>query len=125
MGRITGLCRIHPGQARDKSTPGSGSPLTLIARVPVPSQREYRAATSDTEIILNIWPAQPPGTSTRPQGAYTIAVTANGSSLVVGNAKSIVTKGLAPELAWLPAANSWAEYFRSGINKLTACFVSP
>ena len=101
--------------------PAAGGALSLVKRVPVTSNGHYRAEFSPTEVVLNYlirWGAS--------AGSYTIPVTANGTTLVIGASKRISRISSGSELDWFPAANRWAINYRSALQKvLTRCWVTP
>ncbi len=125
---VTGSTVIYSkeGERREAAVavweqPAEGGALTLLGRVTEARGGHYRAEASTTEIVLHYQVFE-----NADQGSYTIPVTANGADLVVGQNKKVSDVGPGSELAWLPAANQWALFVRSGPSRtLKRCWIAP
>jgi hypothetical protein len=100
--------------------PPAGGALTLVASVPSPNGSHYRTLSDNTKVVLHYF-----GSSVLKQGSYTLPVTAQGTALVAGSANFISKHDHGSELAWLPAVNQWALFYRVSGNALTRCWVTP
>lgn len=120
---VTGTTILFSNNGTDNVTvwqqPATGGALTQIANVSAPKNQHYRVVSDPAKLVLNYF-----GATILTDGSYTIPVTAKGTKLVVGASKKIGKKGHGSELAYLPAVNKWAHYYRaSGV--LQRCWVAP
>ena len=87
---------------------GDGAALQLLGEVSVPSDADhYRAAAGSTLVVLNYLVRS--GDS---QGNYTIPISANGSTLVVGSSTLISSVASGAEFDWFPAADQWGLFYQ-------------
>jgi hypothetical protein len=100
--------------------PAAGGQLTLLAQVPSVRGKHFRAYPDDpSKVVLHYY-----GGSVLKRASYTIAVKAQGTTLVAGPANNISPQDAGSELAYLPAANKWALYYRAS-GQLQRCWVTP
>ncbi|MBS0561581.1 MAG: hypothetical protein JSR21_16150 [Proteobacteria bacterium] len=103
--------------------PMPNAQMALLANVPVPpGSGHYRAAASDTQVVLNFLIQRGQGTAI---GSYTIAVSAapNGA-LSPSPANRISGEASGSELDWYPAAGMWRIVYRR-TQGYVGCWVTP
>ncbi|MBS0558829.1 MAG: hypothetical protein JSR21_02135 [Proteobacteria bacterium] len=109
-----------PGTFTIWQQPGSGAQLTSVAKVTIPKNTSHlRSAASATQVVLDYFVRYGVGS-----GSYTIPVSANGTTLVVGANKKVSARSSGSELDWFPAAAKWGITYRTQ-TKLTRCWVTP
>ena len=96
-----------------------GGALRLVRRVPASGSVHFRAEVDAREVVLHYLVK-----SGANAGSYTIPVVAAGRILQAGGAKKVNDNAAGAEIAWLPAAEKWAVFFRTA-NVLQRCWITP
>ena len=123
---VTGATVLFAGDGANAidvwQQPAAGGQLSLVASVPVNTSTHYRPRTSNTEVVLHYF-----GANGITAGSYALPVVARKGKLVAESSKKIGAYGRGSELAWLPAADQWALFFRPSptANALARCVVNP
>jgi hypothetical protein len=100
--------------------PAVGGKATLVGSVPLTTDGHYRAVTTKDMVVLTYLIRD--GVEA---GTYTLPVTATGDKLQMGNIMKVSSFAGGAELAWLPAADKWAIFYRNENDRLTRCWVTP
>lgn len=102
--------------------PATGGGLTLLSQVPVVANTRHYGTLNDATRLVMIYEVTQ---TSQTVDTYTIAVSASGSSLVVGSPKKISAGStINQELVWFPAINQWAAYYKNS-SGFTRCWINP